>query len=183
MSNRVLLRPHTLESLEPLCRWQRDAEILANSSDDVCPMDEAAVAASLERWMQPRDDIQHFAIALLRTNRPIGFLHVAFIDAVHRRCKLGFVIGEKELWGQGYGREALGLAIEHCFATLNMNRIGAEVYATNVRSIRLLERAGFVREGVLRENLLRGRFIDELQYGLLRREWAGRGGIRGSLPI
>jgi [ribosomal protein S5]-alanine N-acetyltransferase len=170
-STRLVLQPHTLASLEPLHRWENDEEILQLSSDSLERSDLSQIRSTLERWMQPQTDILHFAIHLKDDGTLIGFLHVAQIDHDHQRCKLGLLIGEKRLWERGYGTEALKLAVEHCFTALCMNRIAAEVYATNPRSVRMLERVGFVREGVLRQNVKRDRFVDEYQYGLLRSEW------------
>ena len=53
-----------------------------------------------------------------------------------------------------------------------MNRIGVEIYSFNERSIKLFESLGFVREGVIREQVYKkGKFSDEYIYGLLRQEW------------
>ena len=106
------------------------------------------------------------------TNAFIGFGMIAFIDRYNRSCKLGILIGRRGDWGKGYAREALQAVIAYCFQELKMNRIGAEVYAINERSIRLFEGLGFQREGVVREAVLKdGAFVDELVYGLLCRKW------------
>ncbi len=110
----------------------------------------------------------------------IGFSMIAFIDKSNRSCKLGITIGEQAEWGKGYAREALRGMIRQCFFKLKMNRIGAEIYSFNERSIRLFKSLGFRREGVLRQAILAdGVFYDEHLYGLLRKEWlklAGGGG-------
>lgn len=171
-SERLVLRPHTPESFERLHKWRSDAEILELSADSVEIPTEEQTRRALDRWMQEREDIIHVAICLKETDELIGFLHIAMIEPPHRRCRIGLVIGEKHLWGRGYGAEALRRAVDYCFEELSMNRIGAEVYATNPRSVRMLERVGFKREGVLRESVLKGDgFVDEYAYGLLRREW------------
>lgn len=59
----------------------------------------------------------------------------------------GIVIGEKELWGHGYGHQAVVRAVEHAFDVLDLDRITAEHFADNPCSVRLLEGVGFVREG------------------------------------
>ncbi|WP_185297081.1 GNAT family N-acetyltransferase [Streptomyces finlayi] len=81
--------------------------------------------------------------------------------------------GDGKLWGRGHGHQAVVLAVGHAFDVLGLERITAEVFADNPRSVRLLEGTGFVREGVMRESIHRdGRRVDELVYGLLRREWS-----------
>lgn len=171
-SQRLVLRSHTPENLERLHRWKNDREILELSADSTEPSPEEKTRRTLERWMKESEDILHLAIHRRDTEEFIGFLHLALIEPEHRRCKIGLVIGEKHYWGQGYGTEAVRCAVDHGFSELGLNRISAEVYATNPRSVRMLERAGFRREGVLRESLLKGgAFVDEYPYALLRREW------------
>ncbi|MET4921721.1 GNAT family protein [Streptomyces sp. PSRA5] len=168
----VELRPHTPASLEPLLRWKNDTEIQQLSDDETHTYNREQVAATLERWMQPGEDTVHLAIGLAGRAEPIGFLHLALIERDHRRCRLGIVIGEKDLWGHGYGHSAVVKAVDHAFDVLDLERITAEVFADNTRSARLLKGAGFVHEGVMRESIHRdGRRIDELIFGLLRHEW------------
>lgn len=171
-SQRVVLRPHTPQSFERLHRWKNDREILELSADSMEPSSEDKTRRTLERWMKQSEDIIHFAIHRGDDEELIGFLHLALIEREHQRCKIGLVIGEKQYWGQGYGTEAVRCAVDYGFSQLGLNRISAEVYATNPRSVRMLERAGFRREGVLHESILKdGAFVDEYPYALLRREW------------
>jgi [ribosomal protein S5]-alanine N-acetyltransferase len=171
----VELRPHTLASLEPLLRWKNDIEIQRLSDGEARTFTREEVAARLERWMRPSDDIVHLAIGLVGREEPIGFLHLALIERAHRRCRLGIVIGEKDLWGRGYGHQAVVQAADHAFDVLELDRITAEVLADNTRSARLLESVGFAREGVMRESIYRdGQRVDELIFGLLRHEWIKR---------
>jgi [ribosomal protein S5]-alanine N-acetyltransferase len=168
----VELRPHTQASLEPLLRWKNDVEIQQLSDGEVHTFTRAQVAATLARWMRPSDDIVHLAIGLVGRVEPIGFLHLALIERTHARCRLGIVVGEKDMWGRGYGHLAVVQAVDHAFDVLDLDRITAEVFADNTRSARLFESVGFVREGVMRESIHRdGRRIDELIFGLLRHEW------------
>lgn len=170
----VELRPHTSASLEPLLRWKNDVEIQRLSDDEIRTYTREQVAGTLERWMRPSDGIVHLAIGLEDRAEPIGFLHLALIERAHRRCRLGIVIGEKDLWGRGYAYQAVVQAVNHAFDVLDLYRITVEVFADNPRSVRLFERVGFVREGVMRENLQRdGERVDELILGLLRHEWSG----------
>jgi [ribosomal protein S5]-alanine N-acetyltransferase len=168
----VELRPHTPASLEPLLRWKNDVEIQRLSDGETHTFTRDEVAVRLERWMRPSDDIVHLAIGLAGRLEPIGFLHLALIERAHRRCRLGIVIGEKDMWGRGYGHQAVSQAVDYAFDVLDLDRITAEVFADNTRSMRLLEGVGFVRDGIMRESIHRdGQRVDELILGLLRREW------------
>ena len=66
--------------------------------------------------------------------------------------------------------------LDYAFNGLSFHRIEADVDPRNQRSIRSLERCGFVREGHLRERWhVEGEIADAYFYGLLRREWVDHG--------
>lgn len=175
VGDRVELRSHTLDNVESVHRWKNDPEIAALSAGTFRPESIAQSRARVTRWMTPSDDIVHLAIHVAGSGELIGFLHIAEIEPEHRRCKLGIVIGEKDRWGQGFGTSATALAARYCFDELGLERIGAETYATNPRSSKMLERVGFVREGVLRRAVRIGdQRVDEYQWGLLREDLARR---------
>lgn len=91
----------------------------------------------------------------------------------YRRGEFGYWTG-MPYWNQGYTTEAAGRVVQHGFETLNLHRIQALVLPTNTGSVRVLEKLGFQREGVLRDYVLKwGEFQDRAVYGLLHDEWRG----------
>ncbi|AXK62856.1 MULTISPECIES: GNAT family N-acetyltransferase [Burkholderia] len=84
-----------------------------------------------------------------------------------RRAEIGFSL-RRRYWRGGYMREAAAAVLEHAFGTLRLNRIEADIDPRNVASAALLEKLGFVREGVLRERWIVGDEVsDSALYGLL----------------
>lgn len=70
--------------------------------------------------------------------------------------------------GQGYMSEALRLLISHAFTKVRLHRLEAACIPSNERSIRLLEKAGFQREGLLRSYLkINGTWQDHLLFSLI----------------
>lgn len=70
--------------------------------------------------------------------------------------------------GQGYMGEALRLLISHAFTKVRLHRLEAACIPSNERSIRLLEKAGFQREGLLRSYLkINGMWQDHLLFSLI----------------
>ena len=60
----------------------------------------------------------------------------------------------------------------YAFRTLNLNRIWLHVFEFNERALRAYEKVGFVREGVLRQDVFReGRYWNTVVMGILRDEW------------
>lgn len=64
---------------------------------------------------------------------------------------LGIVIGEKHLWGLGYGSDALTVALEHAFTKMGLRRVKLETLERNTRARRAFEKAGFVLERITNE--------------------------------
>ncbi|MBV2142579.1 GNAT family N-acetyltransferase [Falsochrobactrum sp. TDYN1] len=86
---------------------------------------------------------------------------------VAQNCMIGYWSGAP-FAGKGYMTEALSLAISFAFAELRLHRIEAACIPHNVRSIRLLEKAGFQREGLLRSYLkINGFWQDHLLFALI----------------
>lgn len=68
------------------------------------------------------------------------------------RGEIGLVIGVKEAWGKGYATEAIAALSSYAFDELKLHRLHAGCYASNVGSERAFLRAGFEREGVLKQH-------------------------------
>ena len=73
--------------------------------------------------------------------------------------------------GRGFGTEAHRLLARYLFEHTHVNRIEATTEITNVAEQRALEKAGFMREGVMRGSTFRqGRWHDQVLYSVLRDE-------------
>ena len=89
-----------------------------------------------------------------------------------RAAEFGIAIGDREYWGRGYGTDAVQALVRWGFETLNLNRIYLRVFADNPRAIRSYEKAGFVKEGTLRQDEYHeGQYVDTVVMGVLREEW------------
>lgn len=112
-----------------------------------------------------------WAIARRNDDRLIGGVTLYAINREQGRAEIGYSLGSAH-WGQGLAREALQLALGHAFGALQLRRLEADIDPRNEGSLRLIERLGFVREGLLRERwLVAGDLQDSAIYGLLARDW------------
>ncbi|MGZ8413710.1 MAG: GNAT family N-acetyltransferase [Gemmatirosa sp.] len=116
-----------------------------------------------------------WGIAERATDAIVGTCTLASLTPAHRRAEVGFALA-RAAWGRGYVAEVLPALLTFAFAALGLHRVEADVDPRNGRSIRALERVGFVREGLQRERyLLHDEWQDAVLYGLLRRDWARSG--------
>ncbi|MBD2871279.1 GNAT family N-acetyltransferase [Paenibacillus arenilitoris] len=95
-------------------------------------------------------------------------------DHRHHRAELGFELSAVH-WGQGLMREALAAVIAYGFEAMSLNRIQALVEPANAQCVRLLEKAGFRREGLLAQyEFTLGKYDDLFMYALVKSEYANR---------
>ena len=142
---------------------------------------DGAPMTSLDDAMRYIDHIHHgfrrrelfqWGIADSTTNTVLGTCTLIHLSTIHQRAEIGFAL-RQDRWGQGLGSEAVTRVIEFAFDTLHLHRLEADVDPRNERSIRLLERHGFTREGHLRERYyMNGERQDALVMGLLRQQWS-----------
>ncbi len=172
-NDRLRLRAMRRADLPLFVSWLNDPQVIEGLIHYI-PLsleDEEAWYESMRK--RPREE--HPLMIEIRTAKgwePIGNCSLMDIDWRVRQAEFGIVIGAKQHWNRGFGTSALKLMLKHGFHTLNLNRIYLRVHATNQRAIRSYEKAGFVREGTLRQaHYHDGAYVDVIFMGVLRDEW------------
>ena len=100
-----------------------------------------------------------------------GALRLNKIEVDNRKTSISYLL-DAGSQGRGIATLAVRALLEYCFGDLGMNRVELTCATDNVRSIRMAERVGFVREGLLRQaEWLGGAFVDHYIYGLLHSEF------------
>ena len=95
----------------------------------------------------------------------VGRIGVHPGEDMHRRtATVGYWLGE-EFWGRGVMTEAVTAVTDFCFENSPLRRISAEAFANNPASARMLEKAGFIFEGRLKNDVLKDeKLLDSLLY-------------------
>lgn len=115
-----------------------------------------------------------WAIAGCDGDRLVGATTLFAINREQGRAEIGYSLRASH-WGRGLAQEALWLVLGHAFDALELRRIEADIDPRNAGSCRLVERMGFVREGLLRDRWqVGGEVSDSALYGLLAREWSAK---------
>ena len=94
-------------------------------------------------------------------DKPLGSVYIRDIDREHHKGEYGIFIGENTARGRGIGTAAAKLMIRYAFEELGLHRLFLRVYADNLRAVRSYEKAGFVREAYLKDDVyVNGAFRD-----------------------
>ncbi|WP_337969757.1 GNAT family N-acetyltransferase [Virgibacillus salexigens] len=113
-----------------------------------------------------------FAICLLDNDQIIGDLSILEIDSDNKKAGFRISLHSRNTVNKGYGTEATQLAQKFTFEELNLNRLELEVFSHNIRGIKAYEKAGFKKEGTLRQSLyMNNTYSDEILMGMLQKDY------------
>ena len=157
-------------------RWQRDSEFIRLSDSDPSQLNsEKKIRAWFDEQAEkgPQPERYAFSVQTLAEEKHIGFLAV-WVDLIHGEAWVGLGIGERELWGKGYGSDMMRICQRFVFTELGLERLSLCLFAYNPRALRSYEKCGFRLEGRTRQDVLKeGERSDTLWMGILREEWLG----------
>ncbi len=173
----VRLGPVEREYLPKYVEWLNDWQVrrflAATLPHPYTPQDE-------EEWFnRQRNDTssRHFAILTRAEGRVIGNCGLHQIDWTNQNAIFGIFIGDKDYWDKGFGTDATRTLLRYAFEEANLHRIELEVFAFNLRAIRVYEKCGFKLEGVRKQALYReGQWHNEHVMAILRDEWQALNG-------
>jgi ribosomal-protein-alanine N-acetyltransferase len=112
-------------------------------------------------------------ITLRGEEKPIGTLgFYKWAPSASYQAEMGYDL-QKEHWGKGIMTEAMNAVIDFGFERMGLNRIEVYIMPRNKRSIRLVKRLGFKREGLLRQRYFDefGNFADDILFSMLKSDW------------
>lgn len=112
-----------------------------------------------------------YAHGIIFNTELIGAILVRDIDWRIPKCELSYYL-DKNFHGKGIMTNVLKQTINFCFDNLKVNKIFLRVNPTNIGSIKVAEKCGFQREGLLRKDfkIETGELIDNIYFGLLNPE-------------
>jgi RimJ/RimL family protein N-acetyltransferase len=159
---------------ETYVRWAKDSEYMRLLDSNVsAPVSVKKIVEWIEKDLEKSTPTEYyFLIRRLEDERLIGAIGLDGSLIPHGEAFIGIGIGERELWGKGYGSDAMRVILRYAFTELNLRRVSLNTFGYNPRAIRSYEKVGFVHEGRLREYLHRsGQRWDVIFMGILRDEW------------
>ncbi|WP_163509680.1 GNAT family N-acetyltransferase [Fodinicola acaciae] len=161
----VRLRRFQEADAHALLRWIRSEEemVMWSGPSFRWPLD-------VEQLMAFPDTLRVFAAIDAETGRLAGHLRL-WVAEPYRLGRFGAVLVDPELRGRGYGSALIGAALEVAFGELRLHRVGLGVYTQNEGARRVYEKAGFVREGLIRDAVfVNGAYWSDIEMGILESE-------------
>ena len=158
-----LLRPLVAADAESLARHANDHGVWRNLRDRFPHPYTVADAQAYIAHAAARPVQTSFGIVV--DGEAIGNIGLMLgADIARRSAEVGYWIG-RAFWGRGIAVDALRATTQYAFDSLALARVFAVPFATTSRSVRVLEKAGYVKEGVMRHSAVKeGRLLDQLLY-------------------
>ncbi len=167
-TKRLILRRLTLDDTDFVFRHFSDPEMTRFLLDEDPLTDRSQAEQLIRSYLDPiGKTYNRWAIVRKSDAALIGTCGFHKWDKRHHRAEIGYDL-TPDAWGRGLMAEAVREMIRHGFESMRLNRIDALVYPENARSLRLLEKLSFKKEGLLRDYYrARGEYFDHAIYSLL----------------
>jgi RimJ/RimL family protein N-acetyltransferase len=114
-----------------------------------------------------RNPLTNFVISV--NGQLAGVIEFKTGEDIHRKtATMGYWLGE-DYWGNGIMTEAVNLVTKYAFENFDVIRVQSTVNGNNPASRRVLEKAGFIQEGIMRKAIVKyGEVMDEYLFGLIK---------------
>lgn len=174
-TERLILRHLQARDLEEYLGYRNDPEVARYQGWEHITREQAETTVNDQAALAPGTPGKTFlfAVELKSEGRLIGDLGLMIREHDPHQGMTGYTFS-RAYQGKGYATEAFIGMLDLMFDPdgPNMHRIFALVEPENTPSVKLLERAGFRREGhFIRARWFKGRWVDDYQYAMLQSEW------------
>lgn len=162
----IYLRQMTREDTEHIITW-RNRDFVRENFIYRKPFTRQGHEAWIREMIDTHKAVQ-FIICEKESDRAVGSVYIRDIDRQHNKAEYGIFIGEEDALSKGYGSQAARLVIRYAFEELKLHKLMLRVLAKNQRARRSYERAGFVQEAYLKDEVfLEGNYEDVIYMAVL----------------
>lgn len=169
----VQLRPVQISDIEAIANAANDARIWEHMS--VTLITKEAVKNYIENAIKEREKgISYmFAVIEKKTDKLVGCTSFLDISLPHKRLEIGATWYHPSVWRSAINTNCKFLLFRYCFEVLKLNRIQIKTGHENYRSQIAIERIGAVKEGVLRNHMIRkeGTIRHTVMYSVITEDW------------
>ena len=153
----------------PYFQWFNDAEVCRYNGHALFPNSMGRMQEYFSRQATSNSQVV-FAIACKASDKHIGNVALQDIDWIARSAEFAIIIGDKDFWGKGVGKEAGELILRYAFQTLNLRRIHCGTHEDNTGMRKLALALGMSEEGRrVKAGFKNDSYFDVIEYGVIRK--------------
>lgn len=161
-TNRLIIRPFAWDDITPVyLGWLNDPVVTRYSNQRFRIHDRPS---AVDYFMSFEDTNNLFLLIVHRAGEmPIGTMTV-YRSRHHGTADMGIMIGDRSVWGQGYGQEAWSLVLEKLLSEPGIRKVTAGTAAPNTAMLRIMESSGMEHEATRRSQELIDDMPSDIHY-------------------
>jgi len=168
----IELKPLSKNNVSSFYKWINDDEVIKYSLPLFLKI---STENEIDKWYNElieNNEIVNLGIFHKSTGKLIGYAGICNISETNKSGEFYIFIGEKTMWGKGFGTMATKQILKIGFLDNKLNRIFLTVSEPNTGGIKTYENAGFKLEGKLRQASFRdNEYHDKIIMSILKSEW------------
>ncbi|MFC2104121.1 GNAT family N-acetyltransferase [Bacteroidota bacterium] len=155
----IILRNWQKKDIKSLAKNANNKKIWNNLKDEF-PYPYTEMAA--KQWIViANQDKPLTNFAIIYKGTAVGGIGIIVqTDVFRRNAEIGYWLGEK-YWNKGISTLALNAMVQYAFETFEINRLFANVFESNIASIRVLKKCGFTEEVCLKKSVIKNNQIQD----------------------
>ncbi len=167
---KCLLRKWNQYDLHNLIKYANNPQIASNMRDRFPHPYTIEKGKEWIEFVNTSDSTHNFAISI--NDKAVGGIGLVVGEDIERiSAETGYWLGE-EYWGQGIVSSALKGLLDYGFNNLKLERIYATPFDHNVASRKVLEKNGFILEGIMRRSVMKyGKIYNKALYAIIREDY------------
>ena len=183
VGNKVYLRPIVRDDLVNLNKWKNDSEIYKYLGGGFMPVSIDQQLKWLDSYIDTTGNNKRFIICQVEGDQAIGMIGLYDINWIHRVCEIGVFIGDRQVRGKGYAKEACLLLEIFASEYLNLRKIKLSVVSENKQAIKLWNSLGYQIVGeYLAERFIEGSYQNVTLMEKFTKKSIGGGRLTSCLP-
>lgn len=169
----VLLKPIEFTDMEGIAEAAKDERIWEHMQVNLVTSE--AVEQYIQNAVAARNNQTSYVFVIIdkKTNQIVGCTSFLDISLEHKRLEIGGTWLTPSVWCTSINTHCKYLLLSYCFEQLKLNRVQLKTAHTNKRSQTAIERIGAMKEGVLRNHMIRpnGTIRHTVMYSITQEEW------------
>lgn len=169
---KIYLRALNLNDANDYYKWVKDKEVILYSLGRWL---KPHTKKQIQEWLQETindKSVLNLGIVEKETNKLIGHAGISSLSKTNNSGEYFILIGDRNSWGKGYGTEVTKLVVGYGFKVLKLHRIMLTVSDVNIGAVKVYEKSGFIKEGIMRDASFRnGKYHNKIVMSILDDEW------------
>jgi diamine N-acetyltransferase len=165
----INLRAFEPEDLKLLYEWENNGTYWV-ISNTVSPFSKYTLKRYIENSHKNIYETGQLRLMIdhIEDKTSIGTIDIFEFDPFHKRAGIGILIADESYRRKGYATMSLTCLIQYCFKTLQLHQLYCNILATNIESIDLFKKLGFVLIGIKKDWILTSDvYCDEYMFQLI----------------